>query len=365
MWPAPRIALVLALTLSASGVACSSNKAPSNQSSANPDPATVVKIAIAHPTAITESTEYIATLKSRHSAAINPQVDGQVIQIYVHSGEEVTVGTPLMQIDPLKQEAVVHSQESARAAALANLHYAEQQQQRVSKLYAAGVVSKQAYDEAQTALDSAKAQLESLGAQVREQQVQLHYYQVLAPTKGVVGDIPVRVGDRVTQSTLLTTVDQPGDLEAYIEVPAERAPDLRLNKPVQLLDGGGKVIAGGRVDFISAEVDDQTQSILIKSRVSNDKGLLRTAQAVRARIIWGTGESQVIPVLAVSRINGQFFAFLAEGKEGSLIARQKQIQLGPMVGNDYVVLDGIKAGDRVIVSGIQNLVDGTAVVPQK
>ncbi len=356
---------MLTLILSALGVACSSNKASSNRSSRNEDPATPVKIEIARPTAVSNSTEYIATLKSRHSAAINPQVDGQVVQIYLHSGDRVAAGTPLMQIDPLKQEAVVHSQEYARAAALANLRYAEQQQQRVSKLYAEGVVSKQAFDEAQTALDSAKAQLESLDAQVREQQVQLHYYQVLAPTKGVVGDIPVRVGDRVTQSTLLTTVDQPGDLEAYIEVPAERAADLRLNKPTQLLDAGGKVIAAGHIDFISAEVDDQTQSILIKSRVSNDKGLLRTSQSVRARIIWGTSESPVIPVLAVSRINGQFFAFLAEGEEKSLVARQRQIQLGPVVGNYYVVLDGIKTGDRIIVSGIQNLADGTPVVPQK
>src|SRR2546425_6307957 len=90
------------------------------------------------------------------------------------------------------------------------------------------VVSKQSLDEAQTALEAVEAQVKALEAQVREQQVQLHYYGVLAPTSGVVGDIPVRVGDRVTPSTLLTTVDQPGDLEAYIKVPVERARELRL-----------------------------------------------------------------------------------------------------------------------------------------
>src|SRR2546425_8729407 len=124
------------------------------------------------------------------------------------------------------------------------------------------VVSKQSLDEAQTALEAVEAQVKALEAQVREQQVQLHYYGVLAPTSGVVGDIPVRVGDRVTQSTLLTTVDQPGDLEAYIKVPVERARQLRLKRLVQILDDTGKVAAEGPIDFISAERSEEHTSEL-------------------------------------------------------------------------------------------------------
>lgn len=360
-----RITLVATSALMAFAAGCGTNKASSDRSSANQAPATPVKVEIARATTIHDSSEYVAMLKSRHSAIINPQVDGQVVQIYVRSGERVTAGTPLMQIDPLKQQATLHSQEYAREAALANLRYAKQQQERVAKLYAEGVVSKQSLDEAQSALEAAQAQVKALEAQVREQQVQLHYYRVLAPTNGVVGDIPVRVGDRVTQSTLLTTVDQPGDLEAYIKVPVERAPALRLNRLVQVVEETGKVIAEGPIDFISAEVDDQTQSVLIKSRVNNPRGLLRTSQFVRARIIWSSRDAPLIPVLAVSRINGQYFAFVAESEGKSLVARQRQIHVGQMIGNDYVALDGIKPGDRMIVSGAQNLVDGAAVAPQK
>ncbi len=352
-----------AAILMALGIGCHTEKASSDPAAAGPA-ATPVKIEVAHTTTVNDATNYVATLKSRQSTAINPQVEGQVTQILVRSGDRVAAGTPIMQIDPLKQQAVVHSQEFARVAAQANLRYAQQQQERVSKLYAEGVSSKQSLDEAQTALDAAKAQLESLEAQVREQQVQLHYYRVLAPTGGVIGDIPVRVGDRVTTSTLLTTIDQPGDLEAYIDVPVERAADLRLKEAVQILNEAGDVIADGHIDFISAEVNNQTQSVLAKSWIKNHTGL-RTSQFVRARIVWSSHPGTVIPVLAVSRINGQFFAFVAEGEGKSLVARQRQLHLGQMVGNDYVVLDGIKAGDRVIVSGTQYLTDGTPIVPQQ
>jgi len=78
----------------------------------------------------------VATLKSRHSAVINPQVDGQIAQIYVRYGDQVVAGKPLLQIDPLKQQATVSTQEYARGAVLANLRYAQQQHERMSALYA-------------------------------------------------------------------------------------------------------------------------------------------------------------------------------------------------------------------------------------
>lgn len=360
----PTILLAL-VALAALGLGCHSNQAASGDPGTFAPPATPVKIEVARLTAVKDSTEYVGTLKSRQSTVVNPQVEGQITEIFVHSGDRIARGTPLMQIDPLKQQAVLHSQEFARAAVLANLRYAEQQYERTSKLYAAAVVSKQSLDEAQTALDAARAQLRSLDAQVREQQVELHYYRVLAPTGGIVGDVPVRVGDRVTTSTLLTTIDRPGDLEAYVDVPVERAPELRLGEPVEILDGAGNVIAEGRVDFVSPEVNNQTQSILVKSWVKNDQGRLRTAQFVRARIIWSSHPGILIPVLAVSRISGQSFAFVAEGEGKSLVARQRMLRLGPMIGNDYVVEDGIKAGDRVIVSGIQYLGDGAPIALEK
>jgi RND family efflux transporter MFP subunit len=199
---------------------------------------------------------------------------------------------------------------------------------------------------------------------VTQQQVQLRYYKVVSPSSGVVGDIPVRVGDRVITSTMLTTVDKPGGLEAYIYVPIERSPLLKLNMPVQIVDADGKIIADSRVSFISPEVDNMTQSVLVKARIENNKDKLRTAQFIRARVVWKTQDSPVVPILAVSRIGGQYFVFVAENENGKTVAHQKALEVGDMVGNDYAVLNGIKAGDRVIVSGTEFLVDGMPVIPQ-
>ena len=354
--------LLLTLLLAAMGVACGGSSVKGAPPQA--DPAIPVKIQVAQSVPISDTTEYVATLKSRDSAVIMPQVEGQITAISVHSGDRVAPGTEIMQIDPAKQQATVNSQENGRAAQEANLAYAQQQYNRISALAAAGVVAKQDLDQAKSALDTAQAQLKSLDAQVREQQVQLHYYRVTAPSTGIVGDIPVHVGDRVTTTTILTSVDKPGSLEAYVYIPVERSSQLKMNMPVQIVNGSGEVIADSHITFISPQVDNTTQTVLIKSRIANNEERLRNLQFIRARVIWGTHQGPVVPVVAVSRVGGQYFAFVAEDQNGKLVAHQKALRLGEMSGNDYVVLDGIKPGDKIIVSGIQFLVDGATVSPQ-
>jgi RND family efflux transporter MFP subunit len=158
---------------------------------------------------VNDTTEYVATLKSRDTAVIMPQVEGVITDIYVHSGSRVSAGTPLMQIDPAKQQATLKTQEDTVKAKQAELIWDQQEYDRNSGLYEAKVVSKQALDQSKAALEQAKAQLQALEAQVRQEAVQLHYYRVTAPSAGIVGDIPVRVGDRVTNATPLTTWTSP------------------------------------------------------------------------------------------------------------------------------------------------------------
>ena len=355
--------LLTALAASGATLACSGS-APSNAQAHGPA-GMPVKVEEARATPVDDATEYVATVKSRDSAVIMPQVEGQVTKIFVHSGEAVGSGAPLMEIDPLKQQATVKSQESSRAAQEANLSYAKQQYERSQGLYSAGVVSKQDLDQTKSALDAAQAQMDSLDAQVSEQQVQLHYYRVVAPWGGIVGDIPVRVGDRVTTATQLTTVDKPGSLEIYVYVPIEHSSQLKMNLPVQVLDSNGKVVADSRISFISPQVDNTTQTVLVKARIANSNDALRQSQFIRARIVWGTHKNPEVPILAVSRLAGQYFAFVAEPQNGgSYVARQKALKIGQTVGNDYEVQDGIKPGDKVIVSGTQFLLDGAPVIPR-
>jgi RND family efflux transporter MFP subunit len=355
---------LLAAVLLAMGIAmaCSSNTAQNPHAGAPPGMPVQVREAKAVP--ISDATEYVATVKSRDSTVIMPQVEGQITQIFVHSGDRVEAGKSLMEIDPLKQQATVRSQESARAAQQANLSWAKQQYERTQGLFGSGVVSRQDLDQAKAALDAAQAQMDSLDAQVREQEVQLHYFRVVAPRGGIIGDIPVRVGDRVTTSTQLTTVDQPGSLEAYIYVPIERSAQLKMNLPVQVIDSEGRVLANTRVSFISPQVDNSTQTVLVKARIANGNDALRQSQFVRARVVFGTHDNPKVPILAVSRLAGQYFAFVAEPQNGgAFVARQKPLKIGQTVGNDFEVQDGIKPGDKVIVSGTQFLQDGVPVIP--
>jgi RND family efflux transporter MFP subunit len=325
-----------------------------------------VKVQTAKDEKVDDTTDYVATLKSRDSAVVMPQVEGIITQIFVHSGERVAAGAPIMQIDPAKQQATVNSQEHARAAQEAQLKWAQQNYERVSGLANAGVVSKQDLDQARATLDAAQAQLRSLDAQVNEQTVQLHYYQVVAPRAGIVGDVPVRVGDRVLTTTNLATVDRPGSLEAYIYVPIERSGQLKMNLPVEIVDDSGKTLAQSRITFISPQVDTATQTVLAKATIENSDDSLRTAQFIRARVIWGSQEKPVVPVVAVSRIGSLYFAFVAEpDQKGGYVVHQKPLQVGQIVGNDYVVLDGVKPGDKVVVTGTQYLIDGIPVIPQE
>ena len=121
--------------------------------------------------------------------------------------------------------------------------------------------------------------------------MQLQYYRVTAPASGIVGDLTVREGDRVTTSTEITTIDDQEGLEAYIQVPLDRAPDARVGLPVQILDAEGKVIATNPITFVAPRVDAATQTVLVKSLLRNaPAGGARPAVRPRAhRVAVGAG----------------------------------------------------------------------------
>ena len=327
-------------------------------------PPTPVTLATAEARPIEDTTEYVATLKSLRSTTIQPQIDGQITQILVKSGDRVRQGAPLMQIDPRRQQAAVSSQEAERASREAAVAFARQQAQRTRDLYAAGAISKQEQERAETELRTAEANLKALQAQVQQEEVQLRYFTITAPTAGVVGDVPVRVGHVVTPQTVLTTIDQNETLEVYVSVPIERAPALKIGLPIQILSSDGDdTLATSAVNFISPHVDDQTQSILVKGQVRNPAGTLRAMQYVRARVVWKMSQGLLIPVTAVLRVSGQFFAFVAEDAGGKLVAKQRAIKVGPITGDNYPVLDGLKAGERIVTSGTMKLADGAPIQP--
>ena len=178
-----------------------------------------------------------------------------------------------------------------------------------------------------------------------------------------VGDIPVNAGDRVTRSTVLTTVNENDVLEVYISVPVQQAARLKVGLPVRLVDDTGRLLATSRITFVSPSVDTATQSVLAKAPLTEGQTQFRADQFVRARVVWADAPGLTVPVTSVARINAQFFAFVAEKDQKGMVAKQKPVQLGEIIGNEYVVQSGLQPGEQLIVSGLQKIRDGAPVMP--
>ena len=315
---------------------------------------------------VEQTSEFVAVVKSRRSATIQPEVEGALLRIAVRSGQNVSRGAVLFEIDSAPQQSALSALQSSRAARESDVEFARQQVTRNKTLLTAGAISQREVEQFEAQLRAAESQLKVLDDQIRQQRSQLSYYRVTAPIAGTVGDIPVNVGDRVTRSTTLTTVDENDALEVYINVPVQQAPQLKLGLPVRLVDDTGKVLATNKITFISPNVDTAMQSVLAKAEVVDGRGQFRSDQFVRARIVWTTAPGLTVPVTAVVRINAQFFAFVAEQASAAgatgLVAKQKPVQLGEIVGNDYFVQSGLSVGEQLIVSGLQKIRDGAPVM---
>lgn len=355
---------------------------------------------------IAQTSDYVANIQSRKSVTLQPQTEGRVENIFVQPGTFVKAGTPIMQIDPAEQQAAVTSAAAAadsnraaianqrstlnslqaeRQSSVSNLNFSQEQYKRYASLYREGAVTRQQLDEYTDKLRSSQASIAQIDARieaqkaaiaqarqtyqqslsgVNEQQVQLQYYRVTAPFSGTVGNIPVKVGDRVTSETNLANLTENQNLEINIAIPVERAPDLRLGMPVELLDTEGKVVGTSQITFISPTVSNDTQSVLVKSLYNNSGGQLRADQFIRAKVVWNRRPGVLVPTTAISRVAGQDFVFVATKNERSqTVAQQKPVKLGDIQGNNYQVLEGLKAGDEVVTSGIQKLSNGAPIVP--
>ncbi|BAC91928.1 efflux RND transporter periplasmic adaptor subunit [Gloeobacter violaceus] len=379
-----------------------------SQAQQGPPPQGVpVQVATVNSATVVDSTNYVATLISRRSVTMQPRVAGQVTNIYVRAGAAVAAGTPLVQIDAREQQANVSSFEAAQRSARAELDSAEQtlrsnqadRQSRLSNLRfqkrqfdsytqlgTEGAVSQITVDQYRDSYETAKANVDAIDSQIkaqqaqvararsglkqaeaslRQQQVQAQFYAIQAPFAGAVGDIPVKVGDYVGTDTRLLTVTENRPLEVNVAIPQERAVQLRKGMSIELLDNQGKVVGNGRIFFIAPNIDTGNQAVLVKALYDNPQGQLRADQTVQSRVIWNKQPGVLVPATAISRVAGQNFVFVAQAPEaGKLVARQRPVVLGDIQGNDYQVKSGLKANERIVVSGTLKLTDGAPIVAQ-
>ena len=359
---------------------------------------------------VKDSSEYVATLEAEARVALRPEADGRVTQIFVSSGETVQPGDQILQLSAERSQAELsaalaninavraardnaqaelRTAEAERVRAVAEVNLQNEEIERANYLVERGAQSQQALDlivrdrdsaiaslqadeeriqAARASLaeaNAALAQAEADSAAIRED---LLDKTVVAPIAGMVGDIPIKLGDYVTEANVLTTITQNQTLELELTVSEREADKLQVGLPVELYQFGAETaIATGTISFVSPQINADSQAILVKARFSNPNGRLRDAQKVEASIIWNQRPGILIPTEAVSRLSGQTFVFVVESEtqansgETQQVARQKLVQLSDIHGNHYQVLEGLEPGEMLIVNGILNLNDGVPI----
>lgn len=339
----------------------STRSQPGAQGSAKPMPVEVISLV---PGEVKDTGEYLGQLISRRSVVLLPQVAGYVQSIRARPGQRVEKGQVLLVVDPRRERAGLRAAEAQLASLEANLEYARRTRERAAQLLKEGLMSRQDYEQAVAQARSAEANARASQAQIQAQQVQLGYYEVSAPFAGVLGDIPVKVGDAVTTETLLTSVDQSHALEVSVQVPVENAARIQVGRTqVELLDEQGKLILSAPVFFVAPTPLDVTQLVEVKAGFENTVGL-RAGQFVRARVVYETRESLLLPTYAVSQLGSQAFAFTVVPGDGGVVAQRQPVTLGLVQGNAYELLGGLDAGTQVAVSSVQLLRDGQPVEPK-
>ncbi len=349
-----RLAAVLVSILSG----CATSRA----APAAPERAVLVDLTQVRTAPVDDASEYVGRIESRRSIDLLPQVEGRITKIYVASGDTVAPGQPVVEIDPREQRAEVRAAHEQRRSADATLVNARAQYERAKRLFEKGAISQAEHDQTRANYEAAEANVASQVSRVKAESVQLRYFTVTAPFEGVVGDIIARLGDRVTTSTVLTTIDQHRRLQIYVYVPGEEASKVQLGVRVQIVVSD-RVVDEGTIDFVSPRIDRDTQTVLVTASVASDGGALRQDEQVRARIVFGTRDRMLVPTTAISRLGAQAFVFVAERSGEALVVRQRPVELGVVAGNDYIVEKVLQSGDQIVVSGAQKLADGTPVRP--
>jgi RND family efflux transporter MFP subunit len=360
---------------------------------------------------VEDSSSYVGTLDAQQAVVLRPKTTGRVTEIYVSEGTRVQPGTPIVELSPERTQAELNSAianiNAARSArdnanaqlaeakaqlnsAQADVQLQNEEFRRTSTLVEEGALAQQNLDRvrrnrtaaiasvnaaeeniraSQASLEEANATLAQAEADANAVREDVEDTRVTAPIAGTVGDIPIKLGDYIDIGEELTTITQNQVLELDLTIPLNRADELRTGLPVELysFQQADRAIATGKISFISPQTDDDSQTVLVKATFANTNGL-QNRQKVEARVIWDKRSGVLIPTSAVSRLAGQNFVFVAQERKNpntgkpETIARQKLVELGNIQNDRYQVIEGLQPGERLIVSGLLNLIDGAVIV---
>lgn len=309
-------------------------------------------------------------------AEVRPQVTGIIQQRTFQEGALVKAGTTLYRIEPSTYQTAYESARAAVAKAEAGVQTARRNVERLKELVAIKFVSQQAYDDASAALRQSEADLEAARAAEQSARINLGYTNVVAPISGRIGKSSVTAGALVTanQPAPLATIQQLDPI--YVDVTQSSSEVLRLrramasgllkrvgegNAPVTLLlEDGSRYAHEGQLQFSDITVEPSTGAVTLRALFPNPERLLLPNMYVRAVIEEGTRENAIlVPQQAVTRdTKGEAIAMVVTA-DGKVEARK--LQTARTLGSDWLVDGGLKAGDRVVVEGLQRARPGAQV----
>jgi membrane fusion protein (multidrug efflux system) len=322
--------------------------------------------------------EWIGRLDGSANVDIRARVQGYIQEVAFKEGTVVKEGDLLVRIDPRPFEAATAQAKAELAQAIAAQNKAELDEQRQKQLLDRKITSQQDYDNAVQANLGAKAAVESARAALAQAELNLGFATISSPIEGIVGRTEFNVGDFVaaggagTPVTTVSTVD-PIKLvfsvseKDYLQV-ADRIAEI-LAKPLDQRDATGELIrADGKVHpnkgrFLAAdrEVDAKTGTIRISAIFPNPGNILRPGQYARVRVkIEERAGALLIPQRAVQELQGRNFVWVVDNANK---VSQRKVTVGPRFGSDWLIEDGLKPGERIVVEGLQKVRDGVTVQP--
>ena len=324
------------------------------------------------------TTELTGRTAARRIAEVRPQVSGIILKRYFTEGSDVRAGQLLYQIDPATYEAAVASADAALAKAQATEQSARLKAQRYAELVKAKAISTQDNDDAQASWKQAVAEIAAAKATLKSAKINLGYTRVTAPISGRIGKSSVTEGALVTaqQANNLTTIQQLDPL--YVDVTQSTTELLRLKRQLaagklataksgsaqvqfQLEDGSAYPHAG-QLQFSDVTVDESTGMVTLRALVPNPDKLLLPGMFMRATLQQGERpDGLLVPQAAVARTPRGGATVLIVDNQNKV--EQRDIQISQSQNGNWVVESGLKAGERVIVAGLQKVGAGAQVTP--
>ncbi|WP_461094055.1 efflux RND transporter periplasmic adaptor subunit [Spirosoma gilvum] len=364
----------LYIVLLSTAIVSSCGTADTGTTKTPPKTYTVMKLA---PRKAETNADYPASILGIQNVEIRPKIDGYVEKIYVDEGATVKKGQLLFHINAPQYEQDLRTAEANIKIALANVNAAQMQVDKVRPLVEQDIVSNYQLKGAQYTLESQQAALAQAKAAANNARINLSYTTIYSPVDGVIGILPYKIGSLISSTTLnpLTTVSNIDQIYAYFSVNERQGLDFfatakgatmqqkltTLPPVILVLANGEQLSAKGKVETASGLINSKTGAINMRATFPNPGGLVRSGSSAIVRIPTTLDTAILIPQKSTYQIQGKLFVYVL-GPSNKV--KSQEVKVSASTGQFYVVSQGVKAGQQIVVDGVASLREDLQITPK-